>query len=821
MQASNAFLSAGAAAPDEFYDLYTMDLEPEGQWARARRRFMAHRLAVGSLVILTLVFAAGFLASHIAPYGYDEIKVNALNSPPSWAHPFGTSQIGRDYFSRTLYGIRTEAQIVLIVGFVGTLIGTLVGAAAGYLGGFTDSVVMRLADLLLTVPPLVTVLVAAAFLHTNTLAKTSLLFAVVLWMPVARVVRSASLVVREQEYVEAARAMGASDLRIIRRHVLPNVVGAVAVAASVLAASVVILETTLSFLGLARLALAGGRADAGFASLGDVLNGAQTEGLFNWWGIVFPGVAVILIVAPIYFIGDGIRDALDPTQRRYISERELARRRRGPSRLTRLVRTIPRPHVSVRIRMPDRIVAVTDSFARRRARRTTGPRRLVFEAAAVLVLTAAAGAAIFVWQTRPVNSSWSLAATEIQNVSRADGLQTQISAAREPAGGNNLFAASNDTALRTVRVYTSANGGRTWTSTAGPGLGLDACSRGDPSAAFDAHGRQFLAFTVSGTCQQYDQAPYVVVASRPAPDAKWRVTRLGPKRPSDFWDDYPSVTVAPDGHVYVAWSRLLRWTYEGIVVSSSADHGRTWTKPHLVSRRLSFPRLAATTVAPDGTLYVTGIDGRLGVWIARSKDRAKTFRLVHAAPLPNDNAADCATASGHPTPFQSIRCLGPNPNVSATNDRVFVTYGVGLPGTRQSVDVAVLDRSLHPVWRGPVGPRDAKADRFWPASTLDAATGRLWACFYDTAGDPSGKRAWYACTSSRDGRTWAKPVRVAKDSASPDVLWEDARVYAYGDIIGYGGTTSVAVAGGRVHPLWIDTRDVGGRKQEVFGATLP
>jgi peptide/nickel transport system permease protein len=252
LQASNAFLSAGAASPDEFYDLYAMDLEPEGQWARACRRFMGHRLAVASLVILSIVFAAGFLSGHLAPYGYEEVNIKALSEAPSWAHPFGTDQVGRDYFSRTLFGLRTEAEIAIIVGFVGTVIGVIVGAAAGYLGGFTDSVVMRVADLLLTVPPLVTVLVAAAFLHTDTLFKVCVLFGVVLWMPVARVVRRTSLVVREQEYVHAALAMGASDLRIIRRHVLPNVIGAVAVAASVLAASAVILETTLSYLGLSR-----------------------------------------------------------------------------------------------------------------------------------------------------------------------------------------------------------------------------------------------------------------------------------------------------------------------------------------------------------------------------------------------------------------------------------------------------------------------------------------------------------------------------------------------------------------------------------------
>jgi hypothetical protein len=97
----------------------------------------------------------------------------------------------------------------------------------------------------------------------------------------------------------------------------------------------------------------------------------------------------------------------------------------------------------------------------------------------------------------------------------------------------------------------------------------------------------------------------------------------------------------------------------------------------------------------------------------------------------------------------------------------------------------------------------------------------LWACFYDTSGDSSRSHAWYSCTSSSDGRNWAKPVRAARDSSSPDVLWEDARVYSFGDVIGSGGTTAVAAARGTVHPLWIDTRDLDGKKQEVFGATLP
>jgi hypothetical protein len=336
----------------------------------------------------------------------------------------------------------------------------------------------------------------------------------------------------------------------------------------------------------------------------------------------------------------------------------------------------------------------------------------------------------------------------------------------------------------------------------------------------DPRGRQFVAFTVSGACSQDDQTPYVAVAVRSGPGGAWTIRRLGPQRPSDFWDDHPSIAAGPDGRVYVAWSRLLRWTYEGIVVSSSANGGRTWTAPRLVDRRLSLPRLAAATVAPDGTLYVAGIDARLGVWLAQSKDAGKNFHVARVARVPGNRAASCATASGHPTPFQGIRCVGPNPTVTASARRAVVTYGVGWPGEPQSVRVGVFDSALRRLWRGSIGSTAANADRFWPTSAFDAATGRVWACFYDTSGDPSRKQAWFSCASSHDGVRWSRPVRAARDSSSPDVLWEDARVYVFGDTIGYGGYTALVAAGGVVHPLWVDTRDLAGNKQEVFAARL-
>ena len=135
--------------------------------------------------------------------------------------------------------------------------------------------------------------------------------------------------------------------------------------------------------------------------------------------------------------------------------------------------------------------------------------------------------------------------------------------------------------------------------------------------------------------------------------------------------------------------------------------------------------------------------------------------------------------------------------------------------------MAVFDSSLHPVWRGPIGPAKKKADQFWPISALDAKTGQLWACFYDTTGDDRREHAWFTCTVSRDGRSWATPVRTGPASANPGVLWEDARIYGFGDNGGWGGYPGLAVAGGTAYPLWIDTRDLGGNQEEIFSARVP
>jgi peptide/nickel transport system permease protein len=804
---SGAAEAAGPVEAEEF------GFEPVGQWALAWRRFLQHRLAMVGLVLLTALFAVGLLATRIAPYGYLDLDINSLAAGPSWAHLFGTDQLGRDYFSRIVLGIRTEATIALLVGFFGTAIGLSFGAVAGYFGGAVDNVLMRLTDLLLTLPPLLVLLVAASYLHTTTVLWVSLLMGCVLWMPVARVVRARCLSLRELAYVDAARAMGASDARIIRRHILPNAIGSVAVAATVMTAGAILLETTISYLGfgLSNFARSDARTSARTPSLGDVIYVAKDEGFTHWWGTTFAGVAIILFVVSIYFVGDGLRDALDPIERRHVTVQPRRRRRRRQSPFARFAAAVPWPQVPT-IHLPT-------WWPQRRVRRRRTGRRLVGETIAILALTAATAAAVYAWSVHPVSSQWSVAGTGVQNLSRAVGAQTEVSAALSPASAQILFAASNDMLMRTIRVHTSTNGGRTWSSSAGPSLGDGPCARGDPSAAIAPDGRQYVAFTVNPLCNDDDPDPYLVVASNAGPRARWTVRRVVPRARRFTWDDRPALAVGADGHVNVVWSRLVEPLRETTVISTSTDGGRSWSPPRPISARLRWPQLASIAAGPGGTLYVSGVDARLGIWVARSNGRG-AFRVRRVAPLPGSEAAICIAGRRHPIPSQANRCLGPDPTVTAGAGRVYVTYG--LPITRQQrAFVAVLDGELRPISRQRIEPPGGmKGDQFWPVSAVDSSSGALWACFYDTSGDPSRRQAWFVCTSSRDGRHWARPVRASGVSASTEVLWEDARIFGFQDNIGYGGYAGLAVAQGVAHPMWIDTRDLGGRKQEVFTARV-
>ncbi len=301
-----------------------VEVKARSQWAYARMRFFRHKLAVVSLFILIGIGFVGVFASQIAPHGFDELDLYNLNKPPQLAgyHWFGTDQLGRDYLSRVIYGIRTSLWVALLVALLSTFIGTTIGSIAGYYGGKTDNLLMRFTDLILTLPGLAVLLTAAAFLGQkpftlNLGVKTvefpqaftiGLILAFLFWTGLARIVRGLFLSLREKEFVEAAKAAGASDIRIILRHILPNCVGPIVVNMTLVVAAAILTEAALSFLGFG--------IQPPQAALGKLIADGQGEGTHLWWLVTFPGLAIVAIALCVNFVGDGLRDALDPTQRR-------------------------------------------------------------------------------------------------------------------------------------------------------------------------------------------------------------------------------------------------------------------------------------------------------------------------------------------------------------------------------------------------------------------------------------------------------------------------------------------------------------------------
>jgi peptide/nickel transport system permease protein len=287
-----------------------LELKARSQWSYARRRFLRHRLAMVGLVGLILIFGAGALANVVAPFTFDQIDLNnVLHSPSTVGHHFfGTDQIGRDYLSRVIYGVRTSEQVGLVVASVSSLIGLIIGAISGYYGGWIDNLIMRIVDLVLTLPVLVTLLTVAALLAGSG-GQWTITFILVFffWTPIARIVRGVFLSLREKEYVEAAKAVGAGDGRIMFRHMLPNTLGPIVVNGTLAVADAIIVEAFLSFLGFG--------IKPPIPTLGGLVAGGQDYPQ-KWWLTVMPGLVLVLIVICVNFVGDGLRDALDPQQRR-------------------------------------------------------------------------------------------------------------------------------------------------------------------------------------------------------------------------------------------------------------------------------------------------------------------------------------------------------------------------------------------------------------------------------------------------------------------------------------------------------------------------
>jgi peptide/nickel transport system permease protein len=283
--------------------------EPQSQWKLFRRRFFRHRGAVIALVILILLTIACFSVQWLSPFDPNKQDLLALPTGPNGTHWLGTDELGRDQLARILSAGQLSLKIAFAIAILSVFVGTTIGAIAGFFGRWADQGLMRFTDLFLILPELAILAVALErFGHTDTaiIMVLTLLF----WMSIARVVRGQVLSLREKEFVEAARAAGASPTRIVVRHIIPNIIGPIMVNTTLAVTAAIIAESTLSFLGFG--------VQPPQSSWGKMLSDAEGYvGTSKSYLIYGPGIAILLTVLCVNFIGDGLRDAFDPQSEKH------------------------------------------------------------------------------------------------------------------------------------------------------------------------------------------------------------------------------------------------------------------------------------------------------------------------------------------------------------------------------------------------------------------------------------------------------------------------------------------------------------------------
>jgi peptide/nickel transport system permease protein len=274
-----------------------------GQWRKVGARFLRHRMALAGSVLLLLLALAAVLAPLITRTNPNATDLSHITSPPSWAHPLGTDELGRDFLTRLVYGGRAS----LLVGFCSVLIsatlGVAYGSAAGFFGGAVDTLLMRLVDFMLAFPALFVLLILGSFYHTSVLTIT-LYIGLFNWMAMARLVRGQILSLREHDFITAVRSLGASAPRLVLRHLLPNAVAPVIVAATLAVAGAMLTEAVLDFLGL------GVPPDT--PTWGNLMSNGEDYLTSAPVLAAAPGLVITLAVVSVNFIGDALRDALDP-----------------------------------------------------------------------------------------------------------------------------------------------------------------------------------------------------------------------------------------------------------------------------------------------------------------------------------------------------------------------------------------------------------------------------------------------------------------------------------------------------------------------------
>ncbi len=283
-------------------------------WADARRRFLRNRAAMAGLAILVLVTAFVLFGSHLAAWNNQDLdfavmgQVAELGGPSlASGHYFGTDDLGRDLFARTVQGTQISLMVGVIGAAIAVLVGTLYGATAGYVGGRTDQLMMRAVDILMSVPYMF-VLILLLVMFGRSIAMLFFGIGLISWLDMSRIVRGQTLSLKNREFIEAARAIGVPGWRIVLRHIVPNLLGVVAVYATLLVPLMILTESFISFLGLG--------VQEPLTSWGALISeGSGTMGYGTLWQLMFPLGFFVVTLFGFFFVGDGLRDALDPKER--------------------------------------------------------------------------------------------------------------------------------------------------------------------------------------------------------------------------------------------------------------------------------------------------------------------------------------------------------------------------------------------------------------------------------------------------------------------------------------------------------------------------
>jgi hypothetical protein len=429
------------------------------------------------------------------------------------------------------------------------------------------------------------------------------------------------------------------------------------------------------------------------------------------------------------------------------------------------------------------------------------------------------------------------------DVSNDRGVQSQVSIAVDPTNDRLLVAGSGNWGRKT-RAYSSTDGGSSWTASSDPPLPAgvpQTCAFGDSTVGIDRLGRQYYAFIVGRSCDLAHLgsavgSPELFVAHRAGATAAWTT----PARPVAALlagdalrrgeaDDKPwlAVDVSPGSphtnRAYVAWTRSGGAEGIRVLLSYSDDGAHTWSAPVRVDDHwLADGAITSVAVGPEGNVYVVWDDiAARTISIARSTDGGRLFDGTRLVTRERDPRSASCSPPGTSIPAQPHRCVTAGATVAVDNSsgghggRVYVSYTDAGQNRSQDVFVASFDPALRPLGTRLVDPPEGPtaSDQFQPAVAIDSSTGTLWACFYDTSGDPHRVRAAYSCTTSHDGATsWSKPIRAA--SLASDEAARGANRVGYGDYQG------LAVAGGLAHPIWTDSRRLVTLREEIYARTL-